>query len=99
MSPLTDEIERSRARFVLWLKWYLANYSATVPSQRRLAALIGVTPSAVTQLLEPGSTRAPAFATLVGFHRLTGFGYDTLLRGDPPTPPPPTPIHARGRKR
>lgn len=84
MPTLPDEIRISRARFVAWIHWYLATHGDKVPSKAALANELGVTRSAITQLLARGSTRAPSFETLVGFRRLTGFSLDVLLYTDPP---------------
>ncbi len=76
--------ETARARFVSWLRWYMVTYPDEAPSIEALARRIGISRSALSQLLKPANKRAPDFATLIGASRALGLPIDMLLLHDPP---------------
>jgi hypothetical protein len=86
MAP--EDVQRARRRFIAWIRWYMDMYPDEIPSQTTLARRLGITPAAVTYLLDPAGTRAPAFATLLAAKALLGgISIDTMLFTDPPVAP------------
>jgi hypothetical protein len=87
MAP--EDVQRARRRFIAWIRWYMELYPDEVPNQATLARRLGVTKAAVTYLLDPNSSRAPSFSTLLATKALMGgMSIDTLLFTDPPAHPP-----------
>lgn len=92
MAPtLEEDVESSRRHFIEWLRWYLENFADLTPSQAALARQLGVSGSAVSQILRKGSKRKPRFEVLIAFRRLLSKVYDvpldTLMRSPPPKVP------------
>lgn len=91
MPNLEPQIDSARDHFVAWVRWYLKVYERETPSQAALARRIGVSPSAVSQLLRAGSRRRPRFEVFVGFWvlltQVMEIPMDALLRSNPPRVP------------
>lgn len=84
MPPSAKAIQAARDRFAAWLRWYMDVYKKEAPTQAALAKLIGVTPAALSYLLEPGSERVPDLKTLLGAAEVLGYSIDHILSRDPP---------------
>jgi hypothetical protein len=88
MTPtLEDETRQCRDRLARWMRWYMEAYPEEAPSQAALARKLGVTPSAVSQILSHGAVRRPRLIVLIACKRVFGFGLDALLYGEPPRLP------------
>lgn len=75
----------ARSRWVGWVRWYLDTHPKEVPTRTELAKRLRVVKSALTPLLDPDGSRAPAFETLIASSNLIGAPIDVMLRTDPPS--------------
>lgn len=73
-----------RRRFIGWLRWYMAEYPAEVPTAAVLAKKLGVTGAAVSYLLRTESSRLPRIETVIAASVLTEMSIDQLLFKEPP---------------
>lgn len=81
---IRDETQQARDTFFGWLRWYQRTHPTELPSDAAVAKALGITPSGLSQLWEPGSRRAPSLRVMVAAKRLTGFSIDQLLYGKVP---------------
>jgi hypothetical protein len=84
MAPPRDALE-ARRNWVGWVLWYMQQHPEEVPTKTALAKRLRVAKSALTPLLDPDGTRAPAFETLLASSELTGFPIDVLISSPPPS--------------
>ena len=73
-----------RARFVAWLRWYLRTHPSTVPTQAALARRLGISKSAMSEMLSRGPERSPSCELMVATRNLIGVPVDALLFCEPP---------------
>lgn len=85
-----DAVEQREARrreaavnFRGWLEWFFKNYPERVRNRTELAAALGVTSGAITQMLDHRILREPSFRVLLAARDLIGVPMD-LLVGPPP---------------
>jgi transcriptional regulator with XRE-family HTH domain len=89
-----------RDRLVAWLRWYMKTHPSVVPTQAALARRLGLSKSAVSEMLAPGTHSSPSCEVLVAARELTGLPVDALLLGEPPEVEQPSlPLTAPGRRR
>jgi hypothetical protein len=84
------DLQRSRERFVAWLRWFQTNYPSEAPTQNALARRLGVAHASLSILLQPDSTRSPSFETLLSASKVLRLNVDVLLFTDPPPLPKAT---------
>jgi hypothetical protein len=87
MADVQQDAEIARRRFIAWLEWFMRTYPEIAPTKVALARGLGITHSAVSQLLNPQQNRAPDFKTLVAAKLLLKLPIDALLGTDPPPRP------------
>jgi transcriptional regulator with XRE-family HTH domain len=75
-----------RDRFVAWLRWYMRTHPSTIPTQAALARRLGISKSAMSEMLARGNESSPSCEVLVAARQLTGVPVDALLFCEPPEP-------------